>query len=266
MVEPSRSAGNRSGVNCTRVNCRPSAAAKDLAISVFPRPGRSSMRMWPRARTVVRMSRSAERFPTTTRSISSRIASQWAVVVAAGSVMFGSRLLSYLLQLLQNVLQRRAARTGLVVTAARDVVGIDPFPQLHTEEHAPGCVVSRRIFGLPLTSCHLVATGEHGAQVPVPVGPGGLRPPDRRLGRGKPAAQRISEIVGVRLGGGIESVRQGTAKGENHQSQPNARSRQYQLPVMLRQREQFQADDEANAQSRDLLHAELHEPSSSRTN
>src|SRR5271166_5367628 len=75
MVEPSRSAGSRSGVNCTRVNRSPSAAAKDRAISVLPRPGRSSMSTWPRARTAVRMSVSAERFPTTTRSISSSTAS-----------------------------------------------------------------------------------------------------------------------------------------------------------------------------------------------
>ena len=81
-VEPSRSAGSRSGVNCTRLKSRPNAAANDRAISVFPRPGRSSMSTWPPASTVVRISVSAPRLPTTTRPISSRTASQFAVVVA----------------------------------------------------------------------------------------------------------------------------------------------------------------------------------------
>ncbi|COX99330.1 Uncharacterised protein [Mycobacterium tuberculosis] len=92
MVEPSRSAGSKSGVNCTRVKSSPNAAAKDRAISVLPRPGRSSMSTWPRASTAVRMSVSAERFPTTTRSISSSTASQWAVVVAAGIIIVESYL------------------------------------------------------------------------------------------------------------------------------------------------------------------------------
>src|SRR5690349_19147625 len=222
--------------------------------------------MWPRARTVVRMSRSAERFPTTTRSISSRIASQWAVVVAAGSVMLGSRLLSYLLQLLQNLLQRRTARTGLAVAGARDVVGIDPFPQFRSEEDAPGCVEGHRILRLPLASCHLVTAREHRAQMAVPVGPSGLRPPNRRLGGGQPTTQRIPEIVDVRIRVGIESTCQGTTQAEQHQSQPQAGGRQHPPPIMLRQCQQLYADDEANAQGRNLFHVMLREPSSLRTN
>src|SRR3990170_1357612 len=45
------SAGRRSGVNWTRRNARPRAAAKDFAIRVFASPGTSSMRTWPSLRT-----------------------------------------------------------------------------------------------------------------------------------------------------------------------------------------------------------------------
>ena len=75
-------------MNCTRVKSSPSAAAKDRAINVFPRPGRSSISTCPPASTVVRISVSAPRLPTTTRPISSSTASQCAVVVAAGSPIF----------------------------------------------------------------------------------------------------------------------------------------------------------------------------------
>ena len=75
-------------MNCTRVKSRPSAAAKDLAINVLPRPGRSSISTCPPPSTVVRISMSAPRLPTTTRPISSSTASQCAVVVAAGSPIF----------------------------------------------------------------------------------------------------------------------------------------------------------------------------------
>ena len=43
------SLGNRSGVHCTRANFPPTARATALANVVFPRPGRSSKRIWPRA-------------------------------------------------------------------------------------------------------------------------------------------------------------------------------------------------------------------------
>src|ERR1700757_2136679 len=157
MVEPRRSAGSRSGVNCTRVNLSPNAEAKDLAIRVLPRPGRSSMSTWPRARTAVSMSVSAERLPTTTRSISSSTASQLAVVVAAGRVIFGWRLQSHLLQPSQNLFQRATAGSGLAVAGARHVVRIDPRPQFGAEEHSAACVIGRGVFGLPLARGHFVS-------------------------------------------------------------------------------------------------------------
>ena len=74
------------------------------------------------------MSVSAERFPTTTRSISSSTATARAVVVAAGIVMSASYPLSHLLQPFQNFLERRPARPGFVPTGLRNVVGVHPRP------------------------------------------------------------------------------------------------------------------------------------------
>src|SRR5580693_1299116 len=201
MVEPSRSAGSRSGVNCTRVNPSPSAAAKDRAISVLPRPGRSSMSTWPRARTAVRISVRAERFPTTARSISSSTASQCAVVlpagIATGRVISGSHLHSYLLQPLQNFFELGTAGARLVASGTGDIVRIDPFPQFGAEEHLAGGVECRRIFGLTVPGGDLESSRQHRTQVAVPVRPGGVRPSDRGLGGGQPAAQRISQIIGA---------------------------------------------------------------------
>ena len=47
---PMTSEGSRSGVNWMRAKSRPSARANDRAISVLPRPGRSSSSTWPPAR------------------------------------------------------------------------------------------------------------------------------------------------------------------------------------------------------------------------
>ena len=60
------SAGSRSGVNCSRRNPMPSACANDRAVSVLPRPGRSSSSTCPPARIPARTSSSASRLPTTT--------------------------------------------------------------------------------------------------------------------------------------------------------------------------------------------------------
>src|ERR1700722_14512766 len=176
MVEPSKSAGSRSGVNCTRVKSSPSAAAKDRAIRVLPRPGRSSISTCPRASTVVRMSVSADRFPTTTRSISSSTSTARAEVVAAGiavsEVIFDAYPLSYLLQPFQDFLERRPARPGFTRTGERNVVGVHPHPQLSAEKHSPSGVERQRVLCLFLSGRDREAPRQHGAQVPVPIGPG----------------------------------------------------------------------------------------------
>src|SRR6516165_38538 len=257
IVEPSRSAGSRSGVNCTRVNLSPNAAAKDLAISVLPRPGRSSMSTWPRARTAVSISVSAERLPTTTRSISSSTASQCAVVVAAGRLIFGWRLQSHLLQPSQNLLQCGTAGTGLAVTGTRDVVRINPFPQFGAKEHSAACVICRGVFRLPLARGHFVSAREHRTQVAVPIRSGGIRPPDRRLGGGKPAAQGIPQIVGIQFRRRFRSASQETTDVEQHKSQGGARGSQYESAVMQYQSQQLYHDDEANTQDDKLFHTGL---------
>src|SRR6516165_176738 len=256
IVEPSRSAGSRSGVNCTRVNLSPNAAANDLAISVLPRPGRSSMSTWPRARTAVSMSVSAERLPTTARSISSSTASQWAVVVAAGRVISGWRLQSHLLQPSQNLFQHRTAGPGLAVTGARHVVRIDPFPYFGAEEHLAACLIRQWVLGLPLARGHFVSPREHRTQVAIPVRSGGVRPPDRRLGGGKPAAQRISEIVGLRLLRRFRASHEATHV-EQHQSQGGARGCQHEPAVVQYQSQQLYHDDEANTQEDKPFHTGL---------
>src|SRR5215204_2868633 len=67
MRVPTRSAGTRSGVNWTRWNCPPMAAATDFTASVLARPGTPSTRMWPRAsRATTSRSRSTS-WPTMVR-------------------------------------------------------------------------------------------------------------------------------------------------------------------------------------------------------
>src|SRR5512135_1279562 len=53
-----------------RLNARPRAVAKLRAISVLPRPGKSSNSTWPPARPVAMTISSSGRFPTTARSTS----------------------------------------------------------------------------------------------------------------------------------------------------------------------------------------------------
>ena len=60
-------------MNCTRVKARPRAMANERAINVLPMPGRSSMRT-AAGQHGGQDERKAARFPTTTRSISSRTA------------------------------------------------------------------------------------------------------------------------------------------------------------------------------------------------
>src|SRR6185312_8046758 len=97
----------------------------------------------------VRMRVSADRFPTTTRSISSSTSTARAVVVAAGmavsEVMFDAYPLSYLLQPFQDFLERRAARSGFGRTGARNVVGVHPRPQLRAEKHSASGIEGCRV-------------------------------------------------------------------------------------------------------------------------
>src|SRR5690606_18244305 len=63
---PTMSAGNRSLVNCTRLNCRPSDIDSAWASVVLPTPGRSSISRWPRASRQARASLICGCLPTTT--------------------------------------------------------------------------------------------------------------------------------------------------------------------------------------------------------
>src|SRR5256884_6722992 len=67
------SAGSRSGVNWILRKARPRPAAKDLAMSVFARPGTSSISRWPSPRTAQRTRSRTGRLPTITRSTASRM-------------------------------------------------------------------------------------------------------------------------------------------------------------------------------------------------
>ena len=93
--------------------------------------------------------------------------------------------------------------------------------------------------------------------MPVPVRPGGVRPSDRGLGGGQPAAQRISEIVGVRVGRGLDPVSQHPADVEQHQSQGNTGRHQHEPAIVHHQRQQLYSDDEANTQGYKPFHTEL---------
>ena len=66
MRVPTRSAGTRSGVNCTRAKCPPTACAIVDTVSVLARPGKPSIRQCPSASRHT-MTRSTRRsWPTTT--------------------------------------------------------------------------------------------------------------------------------------------------------------------------------------------------------
>jgi len=56
IADPVTSLGIRSGVNWIRLNSRSSTWAKERAISVLARPGKSSIRTWPSARIASRTS------------------------------------------------------------------------------------------------------------------------------------------------------------------------------------------------------------------
>jgi hypothetical protein len=62
------SLGNRSGVNWMRRKVQPMDRAKDLASTVLPTPGTSSIKVWPRHNRAINVSSTASRLPTMTRS------------------------------------------------------------------------------------------------------------------------------------------------------------------------------------------------------
>ncbi len=84
--DPVRSAGSRSGVNCARLNVRPSVCANERAASVLPRPGMSSSRTWPPARMPASTSVRALRLPTTATETSSSTRCATSDVVAMSVV------------------------------------------------------------------------------------------------------------------------------------------------------------------------------------
>ena len=75
---PTRSAGTRSGVNCSRLNEPPSTSATVLTVSVFASPGTPSSSTWPPARSATSTRSSIASWPTITRLISkSAVSSAW---------------------------------------------------------------------------------------------------------------------------------------------------------------------------------------------
>src|SRR3954453_7712481 len=67
MRVPTRSAGTRSGVNCTRPNEPPTTCASVLTVSVLARPGTPSSRTWPPASRQTSRRSSIASWPTMTR-------------------------------------------------------------------------------------------------------------------------------------------------------------------------------------------------------
>src|SRR4051812_45769692 len=88
---PTRSAGTRSGVNCTRLKLPPRTWASVLTVSVLARPGTPSSSTWPPARRATSSRSSIASWPTMMRFISKRASSStargsspWCVAPAGG--------------------------------------------------------------------------------------------------------------------------------------------------------------------------------------
>src|SRR6202162_717995 len=73
MLTPVTSEGSRSGVNWRRSQEHPRERASDLASMVFPTPGTSSIRMWPRLSSAMAQSSISALLPTSTRPTFSTI-------------------------------------------------------------------------------------------------------------------------------------------------------------------------------------------------
>ena len=82
---PSTSAGNRSLVNCTRWNDRPSVLARACASVVLPTPGMSSISRCPRASRQARHSRICSSLPRMTRLSCARTAAIGAPAAGRGA-------------------------------------------------------------------------------------------------------------------------------------------------------------------------------------
>ncbi len=72
--EPVTSPGIKSGVNCTRLNSRSSAAAIARTSSVLATPGTPSSSTWPRHNSAITSPETTESWPTTALAISDRSA------------------------------------------------------------------------------------------------------------------------------------------------------------------------------------------------
>ena len=86
MLTPTRSAGSRSGVNCTRFHVQSIDAASALARLVLPTPGTSSMSRWPSASRHDTASSIASFLPWTTRAMLLVMASKSDAKVRVGAV------------------------------------------------------------------------------------------------------------------------------------------------------------------------------------
>ena len=86
MLTPTRSAGSRSGVNCTRFHVQCTDAAIALARLVLPTPGTSSMSRWPSASRHETARSIASFLPCTTRAMLLVMASKSDAKVRVGAV------------------------------------------------------------------------------------------------------------------------------------------------------------------------------------
>ena len=75
LLEDIPGVGRTSGVNCTRLYSSPIALEKATANVVFPTPGISSRRTWPRASTTIRVLTITLSFPTTALRTSAPLSS-----------------------------------------------------------------------------------------------------------------------------------------------------------------------------------------------
>src|SRR3954470_16724755 len=85
MRVPTRSAGTRSGVNCSRLKVPPRTSATVLTVSVLARPGTPSSRTWPQARSATSRRSSMPSWPTMTRLTSNSAASSASCASRDGS-------------------------------------------------------------------------------------------------------------------------------------------------------------------------------------
>src|SRR6476660_2050654 len=117
--------------------------ANDRAISVFPRPGKSSMSTCPSARKPSSMSASASRFPTTARSISSRIRSPRVPISPTVNIR------SDPFQLVDDLTEMGRRRPGRKAIAGKRPSWPHQFPGLATDQLSRAHVFSVEVDAEP---------------------------------------------------------------------------------------------------------------------